>query len=143
MQKYLFKNIQLVNEGKIQSLDVLTNGERIEKIAGAIETKYKVVEINGEGKYLFPGVIDDQVHFREPGLTHKATIYTEAKAAIAGGVTSFMEMPNTVPNALTQDLLEAKYDIAAAAGIFNAVVAFILVMAANKISRRFTRTGVF
>ena len=86
MQKYLFKNIQLVNEGKIQSLDILTNGERIEKIAGQIETKYKVAEINGDGKHLFPGVIDDQVHFREPGLTHKATIYTESKAAVAGGV---------------------------------------------------------
>ena len=71
------------------------------------------VEINGEGKYLLPGCIDDQVHFREPGLTHKATIYTEAKAAVAGGVTSFMEMPNTIPNALTQELLEDKYSIAA------------------------------
>ena len=70
-------------------------------------------EINGEGKYLFPGSIDDQVHFREPGLTHKATIYTESKAAVAGGVTSFMEMPNTIPNAFTQELLEDKYEIAA------------------------------
>ena len=70
-------------------------------------------EIDGEGKYLFPGCIDDQVHFREPGLTHKANIYTESKAAIAGGVTSFMEMPNTIPNALTQELLEDKYKIAA------------------------------
>src|SRR4249919_3322055 len=112
MQKYLFKNILAVNEGKIQSLDVLTNGERIEKIAGTIETKYKVEEINGEGKHLFPGAIDDQVHFREPGLTHKANIYTESKAAVAGGVTSFMEMPNTIPNALTVDLLEDKYNIA-------------------------------
>ena len=119
MQKYLFKNIQVVNEGKIQSLDVLTNGERIEKIAGAIETKYKVVEINGEGKHLFPGVIDDQVHFREPGLTHKATIYTESKAAVAGGVTSFMEMPNTVPNALNPQLLEDKYTIAANTSMAN------------------------
>jgi dihydroorotase len=68
-----------------------------------INTKSNVVEINGEGKHLFPGAIDDQVHFREPGLTHKATIYTESKAAVAGGVTSFMEMPNTVPNALTVD----------------------------------------
>ncbi len=119
MQKYLFKNIQVVNEGKIQSLDVLTNGERIEKIAGAIDTRYKVVEINGEGKHLFPGVIDDQVHFREPGLTHKATIYTESKAAVAGGVTSFMEMPNTVPNALTPQLLEDKYTIAAHTSLAN------------------------
>ena len=119
MQKYLFKNIQLVNEGKIQSLDILTNGERIEKIAGQIETKYKVAEINGDGKHLFPGVIDDQVHFREPGLTHKATIYTESKAAVAGGVTSFMEMPNTVPNALTPQLLEDKYSIAANTSLAN------------------------
>ncbi len=119
MQKYLFKNIQVVNEGKIQALDVLTNGERIEKIATAIETKYKVAEINGEGKHLFPGLIDDQVHFREPGLTHKATIYTESKAAVAGGVTSFMEMPNTVPNALTPELLEDKYNIAKSTSLAN------------------------
>ena len=119
MQKYLFKNIQVVNEGKIQSLDILTNGERIEKIATGIETKYKVTEINGEGKHLFPGVIDDQVHFREPGLTHKATIYTESKAAVAGGVTSFMEMPNTIPNALTPQLLEDKYTIAANTSLAN------------------------
>ncbi|HEX2683210.1 MAG TPA: dihydroorotase, partial [Ferruginibacter sp.] len=119
MQKYLFKNIPVVNEGKIQSLDVLVNGERIEKIAGAIDPKYKVTEINGEGKHLFPGVIDDQVHFREPGLTHKATIYTESKAAVAGGVTSFMEMPNTIPNALTPGLLEDKYTIAANTSLAN------------------------
>ncbi len=119
MQKYLFKNIQVVNEGKIKSLDVLTNGERIERIDTAINTKAAVVEINGEGKHLFPGVIDDQVHFREPGLTHKATIYTESKAAVAGGVTSFMEMPNTVPNALTADLLEDKYSIAAQTSLAN------------------------
>ncbi len=119
MQKYLFKNIQVVNEGKIQSLDVLINGERIEKIAGAIDPKYKVMEFNGEGKHLFPGVIDDQVHFREPGLTHKANIYTESKAAVAGGVTSYMEMPNTVPNALTPQLLEDKYIIAAHTSLAN------------------------
>ena len=119
MQKYLFKNIQVVNEGKIKSLDVLTNGDRIERMDTAINTKAAVVEINGEGKHLFPGVIDDQVHFREPGLTHKATIYTESKAAVAGGVTSFMEMPNTVPNALTADLLEDKYSIAAQTSLAN------------------------
>ncbi|MEI9957020.1 MAG: dihydroorotase [Ferruginibacter sp.] len=119
MQKYLFKNIQVVNEGKIKTLDVLTNGKLIEQIGNHIEAKSNVVEINGEGKHLFPGVIDDQVHFREPGLTHKATIYTESKAAVAGGVTSFMEMPNTVPNALTVELLEDKYDIAAATSLAN------------------------
>jgi dihydroorotase len=119
MQKYLFKNIQIVNEGKILSADVLTNSERIQKIAPIIETKEKVIEINGEGKHLFPGVIDDQVHFREPGLTHKATIYTESKAAVAGGVTSFMEMPNTIPNALTLDLLEDKYQTASQTSLAN------------------------
>jgi dihydroorotase len=119
MQKYLFKDILVVNEGKIQSLDVLTNGERIERISGSIETKFKVTEINGAGKHLFPGVIDDQVHFREPGLTHKASIYSESKAAVAGGVTSFMEMPNTIPNALTQELLEDKYRIAANTSLAN------------------------
>ena len=119
MQKYLFKNIQVVNEGKIQSLDVLTNGDRIEKIAPAIDTPSRVTEINGEGKYLFPGVIDDQVHFREPGLTHKADIHSESRAAVAGGVTSFMEMPNTIPNALTIPLLEDKYGIAEKSSLAN------------------------
>jgi dihydroorotase len=80
---------------------------------------FAVTEINGEGKHLLPGVIDDQVHFREPGLTHKATIYTEAKAAVAGGVTSFMEMPNTIPPAFTQELLEDKYAIAARSSLAN------------------------
>ncbi|MDB5201662.1 MAG: dihydroorotase [Ferruginibacter sp.] len=112
MQKYLFKNIVVVNEGKIQTLDVLVNGNRIEKIAGQINEKGKVTEMDGTGKHLLPGVIDDQVHFREPGLTHKADIYTESKAAVAGGTTSFMEMPNTIPNTLTLDLLEDKYQLA-------------------------------
>ena len=119
MQKYLFKNINIVNEGKIEVLDLLTDGERIERIAPEIICKENVVEINGAGKFLLPGVIDDQVHFREPGLTHKANIYTESKAAIAGGVTSFMEMPNTIPNALTIDLLEDKYSIAAQHSLAN------------------------
>ena len=119
MQKYLFKNIQVVNEGKIQSADVLTGGGRIEKIAATISTKERVTEINGEGKHLFPGVIDDQVHFREPGFTHKGNIYTESRAAVAGGVTAFMEMPNTVPNALTEQLLEDKYAIAARSSLAN------------------------
>ena len=113
MQKYLFKNIQLVNEGKIIPTDVLVDKGRIERIDARIETKEKVIELDGEGRHLFPGVIDDQVHFREPGFTHKATIETESRAAVAGGVTSFMEMPNTIPNALTGSLLEDKYAIAA------------------------------
>lgn len=119
MQSYLFKNIQLVNEGKIQYTDVLVKGERIERIDSNISAKYKLQEIDGNGKHLLPGVIDDQVHFREPGLTHKASIYTESKAAVAGGVTSFMEMPNTIPSALTLDLLEDKYEIAANTSLAN------------------------
>src|SRR4029079_18049474 len=94
----------------IKTADVLIKNGRIEKIGSGISTQG--TEINGESKYLLPGAIGDQVHFREPGLTHKATIYTEAKAAVAGGVTSFMEMPNTVPPAFTLDLLEQKYEIA-------------------------------
>src|ERR1700739_2009748 len=119
MQKYLLKNIQVVNEGGIQVADVLTNGERIEKIAPVINQKSRVEEIDGEGKFLLPGAIDDQVHFREPGLTHKANIYTESRAAVAGGVTSFMEMPNTIPNALTLELLEEKYAIANKTSLAN------------------------
>jgi dihydroorotase len=120
MQNYLIKNVQVVNEGRIISADVLIKNGRIEKILSQI-SQYNsgVKELNGEGKYLFPGAIDDQVHFREPGLTHKATIYTEAKAAVAGGVTSYMEMPNTIPNALTQELLEEKYAIASKSSLAN------------------------
>jgi len=117
MSTYLIKNIQLVNEGRIITSDLLIRINRIEKIAPNINVS--ATEINGEGKYLFPGCIDDQVHFREPGLTHKATIYTESKAAVAGGVTSFMEMPNTLPNALTQELLEDKYKIGAQTSLAN------------------------
>lgn len=119
MQKYLFKDILIVNEGKIECSDILVKGERIEKIAPNISEKGNVQEINGENKHLFPGVIDDQVHFREPGLTHKADIASESKAAVAGGVTTFMEMPNTIPNALTLDLLEDKYNIAAQSSSAN------------------------
>ncbi len=120
MKKYLIKNIQVVNEGRITTADVLISDGMIEKVQPQItQINTDYVEINGEGKFLFPGCIDDQVHFREPGLTHKATIYTEAKAAVAGGVTSFMEMPNTIPNALTQELLEDKYNIAAKNSLAN------------------------
>lgn len=120
MQKYLIKSIQVVNEGSIQTADMLIVNGRIEKIQAQIGTVTGgYTEINGEGKYLLPGAIDDQVHFREPGLMHKATIATEAKAAVAGGVTSFMEMPNTIPNALTQELLEDKYSIAANTSLGN------------------------
>ena len=119
MQRYLIKNSTLVNEGQLRVQDVLIENNRIAKIAGNIQTNAAVTEINGEGRHLLPGAIDDQVHFREPGLTHKATIYTEAKAAIAGGVTSFMEMPNTMPPVFTQELLEDKYRIAAASSLAN------------------------
>jgi dihydroorotase len=119
MQKYLFKNILVVNEGKIDCKDVLVQGERIEKIENNITEKGNIIEIDGKNKHLFPGLIDDQVHFREPGLTHKATIATESAAAVAGGVTSFMEMPNTIPNALKIDLLEDKYKIAARSSLAN------------------------
>ena len=119
MQKYLIKNIHIVNEGRITTGDVLITGERIEKIAPNISVDGAVTEIDGEGKFLLPGAIDDQVHFREPGLTHKANIYTEAKAAVAGGVTSFMEMPNTNPPVFTQELLEDKYNIAANTSLAN------------------------
>ena len=119
MRNYLIKNISIVNEGKTTIADLLLKNGRIEKIGTGLRPSFAVTEINGEGKYLLPGVIDDQVHFREPGLTHKATIYTEAKAAVAGGVTSFMEMPNTLPPAFTQDLLEQKYAIGASSSLAN------------------------
>ena len=119
MQKYLFKNILVVNEGQITSTDVLVQNERIEKIGRHLSEKGNVREINGEGLHLLPGAIDDQVHFREPGLTHKADIHSESRAAVAGGVTTFMEMPNTIPNALTIDLLEDKYKIAAQNSVAN------------------------
>ena len=114
----LAKNATLVNEGRIYQSDVLIENQRIKKIAQNITSNSSQI-INAKGLYLFPGVIDDQVHFREPGLTHKANIYTESKAAIAGGITSFMEMPNTMPQALTQKLLEEKYVVASKKSIAN------------------------
>ena len=119
MKNYLIKNIIVVNEGQSLTKDVFVRNGRIEKIADSISSNTAVTEINGEGKYLLPGAIDDQVHFREPGLTHKATIYTESKAAVAGGVTSYMEMPNTVPPVFTQELLEDKYAIANRTSLAN------------------------
>lgn len=119
MQKYLIKDILIVNEGKITLSDLFINEGIIEKIAPNITLPFAVKEINGKGLHLLPGLIDDQVHFREPGLTHKADIYTESRAAVAGGTTSFMEMPNTIPNALTIDLLEDKYKIAQRSSLAN------------------------
>ena len=119
MNSYLIKNVQIVNEGKTIQGDVLIKNGHIEKIASQIEAIGGITEINGENQFLLPGVIDDQVHFREPGLTHKANIYSEAKAAIAGGTTSFMEMPNTQPPVFTQALLEDKYQIGATTSLAN------------------------
>ena len=119
MQNYLFKQISVVNENKIEIKDVYIKNGRIERIGDNLGIKERVTELAGEGKHLLPGVIDDQVHFREPGLTHKANIYSESKAAVAGGTTSFMEMPNTIPNALTGDLLEEKYAIAKNTSLAN------------------------
>jgi dihydroorotase len=119
MQRYLIKNISIINEGKVIEGDILIQNGRIERIGGVIDEVANSLLIDGTGKYLLPGIIDDQVHFREPGLTHKATIYTEAKAAVAGGTTSFMEMPNTRPPALTRELLEDKYQLAAHDSLAN------------------------
>lgn len=109
MSAILIKQATLINEGRQYVADVFIKNERIEKIGIDLSISENVREINAEGLYLLPGCIDDQVHFREPGLTHKGDIYSESRAAVAGGITSFMEMPNTVPNTLTLDLLEQKY----------------------------------
>ncbi|MBS4042729.1 MAG: dihydroorotase [Chitinophagaceae bacterium] len=119
MGTYLIKNAEIINEGIRVVGDVLIKDERIEKVGSNIQVNFKVEEIDATGKILIPGVIDDQVHFREPGLTHKANIYTESKAAVAGGVTSFMEMPNTNPPVFTQQLLEDKYQIASQTSLAN------------------------
>lgn len=118
MNTYLIKGATLVNEGKRFIADVLIKNGIIEQIGQSL-TAIGAKEINAEGLHLLPGMIDDQVHFREPGLTHKADIFTESMAAVAGGITSFMEMPNTVPNTLTQDLLAEKYQIATQTSLAN------------------------
>ncbi|MGK0175786.1 MAG: dihydroorotase, partial [Ulvibacter sp.] len=113
MNNILIKNAQIVNEGQILRGDVLIQGDRIAEVAESISVKSSdTMVIDADGHYLVPGMIDDQVHFREPGLSHKATIATESKAALAGGITSFIEMPNTVPQATTIELLEDKFRIA-------------------------------
>ncbi|MET0570430.1 MAG: dihydroorotase [Pedobacter agri] len=118
MNSYLIKAATIVNEGQKIVADVLIKDGFIEKIGQNLSAA-GTTEINAEGQYLLPGMIDDQVHFREPGLTHKADIFTESMAAVAGGITSFMEMPNTVPNTLTQELLADKYAIAAETSLAN------------------------
>ena len=114
----IIKNAKIVNENKIYNSDVLIVDKKIKKISSNINVSAERI-LDAKGLHLFPGIIDDQVHFREPGLTHKANIYTESKAAIAGGITSYMEMPNTKPQALTQDLLEEKYQIASKKSLAN------------------------
>tara|TARA_B100001287_G_scaffold104938_1_gene88179 strand:+ start:2308 stop:3639 length:1332 start_codon:yes stop_codon:yes gene_type:complete len=116
--KTLIKNAFIVNEGDIIKSDILIKRQLIEDINKNINVKAEKI-IDAEGLYLMPGIIDDQVHFREPGLTHKGDIYSESKAAVAGGITSYMEMPNTNPKALTQELLEDKYCIAAEKSLAN------------------------
>ena len=113
------RNVSIVNEGTIIRGDVWIKDGRIDRIGTSISPKGNYSEINGDGLHLLPGIIDDQVHFREPGLTHKANIASEARAAVAGGVTSFMDMPNTNPPAVTQQLLEDKYTIAANSSVAN------------------------
>ncbi|MCK8492078.1 dihydroorotase [Spirosoma sp. RP8] len=119
MSKLLIRNARLVNEGRVVETDVRIEDGFIAQIGQNLSDAGVNQSIDADGQYLLPGVIDDQVHFREPGLTHKATIQSESRAGIAGGVTSFMEMPNTVPNALTQELLADKYAIAAQTSLAN------------------------
>ena len=111
MNSYLIKNATIVNEGSSFVGDVLIENGVIKKVDSSIPTSSMTV-IDASGKYLIPGLIDDQVHFREPGLTHKATIGSESRAAVAGGITTFIEMPNTVPQATNQQLLQDKFNIA-------------------------------
>ncbi|ESU24471.1 Dihydroorotase [Flavobacterium enshiense DK69] len=120
MNSTLIKNAKIVNEGVIFEGDILIEGEFIKEIAPHISHKPSTSQvIDAEGNYLIPGAIDDQVHFREPGLTHKGNIASESRAAVAGGITSFIEQPNTVPNAVTQELLEQKYEIASQSSYAN------------------------
>ncbi|MFZ4670877.1 MAG: dihydroorotase [Flavobacterium sp.] len=120
MNTVLIKNAKIVNEGKIFEGDILIENEFIVEIAERISPKLASCKIiDAEGSYLIPGAIDDQVHFREPGLTHKGDIASESRAAVAGGITSFIEQPNTVPNAITQKILEEKYKIAAKTSYAN------------------------
>ena len=120
MNKILIKNAKIVNEGTIFEGDLLIENDLIVEIAETISPKSSDCKIiDAEGNYLIPGAIDDQVHFREPGLTHKGDIESESRAAVAGGITSFIEQPNTVPNAVTQELLEQKYQIAADSSFAN------------------------
>jgi len=124
MNSILIKNAKIVNEGKIQEGDVLIEDKYISQIGTSIHAKPNTKVIDAKGSYLLPGVIDDQVHFREPGLTHKGTIATGSRAAVAGGITSFFEMPNTIPQATTQELLEQKFQTASKTSYINYSFAF-------------------
>lgn len=119
MNSILIKNAKIVNEGKITESDLLIENEFIKQIGVNLNIPENCQVIDAQGHYLIPGAIDDQVHFREPGLTHKGTIASESRAAVAGGVTSFIEQPNTVPNAVTQEILEEKYQIASKTSFAN------------------------
>ncbi len=119
METKLILNANIVNEGKVFEGDVLIKGKHIEVIGKDLASRAANTVIDAKGQYLFPGVIDDQVHFREPGLTYKGNIHSESRAAVAGGVTSFMEMPNTNPPTFTQELLEQKYQIASRYSLAN------------------------
>lgn len=118
-QNYLIRSGKIINEGSSEVKDIFIKNGRIEKIGHDIAISENHQEINAEGKIVLPGAIDDQVHFREPGLTHKADIYTESRAAVAGGITSYMEMPNVIPQTVTQDLLAAKYQLGAEKSLAN------------------------
>ncbi|MFM9027527.1 MAG: dihydroorotase, partial [Bacteroidota bacterium] len=118
VEKFLLKDITLVNDGRVFMTDVLIANGMIEKIGSGLDEPGARL-INGTGKLLLPGIIDGQVHFREPGLTHKGDLYTESKAAVAGGVTSFIDMPNTVPNVLTPEILQEKYRLASEKSLAN------------------------
>ena len=113
MTAQLIVNAQVVNEGSISTCDLLIREGRIEKIAPQIQVDSAIPVLDAQGRYLLPGMIDDQVHFREPGLTHKGDMLSESRAAVAGGITSFMDMPNTVPNTLTSQALLEKKQLAA------------------------------
>ncbi len=117
-QKTLITNVSIVNDGQINVADLSINNGRIEAIGKLIPDENTTV-VNGTGKYLLPGIIDGQVHFRDPGLTHKGDLYTESKAAIAGGTTSFIDMPNTFPNVLSLDILNEKYELASKKSLAN------------------------
>ena len=114
----LLKNITIINEGQLTLADILIEGQYIKRISAGLSPE-GAIEISGIGKFLFPGVIDGQVHFRDPGLTHKGDINSESRAAVAGGVTSFIDMPNTLPNVLSIEMLEEKNKIASKKSVAN------------------------